>query len=138
MNVWLSVIAPLAGLSAAIVALVRWYVSDRRKSRAESEVAEATIRADIEKKDVDAQEARLLYVQKQMDMERTFHQQQIADRDAEIARQRSELERRDERITALLQQVEELQGQLTRVSESLTEVRAQLDELAHPRPEGTS
>lgn len=133
----LSVLGPLAGLSAAVVALVTWYFSDRRKSKAEIEVAEATVQSQIEKKDVDAQDARLLYVQRQVDMERSFHQQQIADRDAEIARQRAELERRDQRITALLTQVDALEKQLADVTRQMTRVRSQLDELAHPL-EGTT
>jgi hypothetical protein len=69
----LSVFAPVSALAAAIVGLVTWYISDRRKSAAETTVAEATVQSDIDKRDIDAREARLLYVEKQMDMERAFH-----------------------------------------------------------------
>jgi archaellum component FlaC len=133
----LSLFGPLAAVAGAAVALVIWFLGDRRKSKAETTVAEATVQSEIDKADLDARDARLLYVQRQVDLERSFHQQQIADRDAEIERQRTELGGRDARIAALLAQVEELQTQVERVTGLLNDVRSQLTELATATNEGT-
>lgn len=126
-------------LSAAIVGLgapglVAWFVRDRRKDRAATVVAEQTVESEVELKETGALEARLVYVQREMDLERGFHRQQIADRDGEIERQRAELARRDERIASLLDQVAHLEQQLADVTRQLTSVRTQLNELAEHAP----
>jgi hypothetical protein len=129
-----TLVGSLAGLAAALVGLVIWFLRDRRKSKAETEVAEATIRASVEKRDFDAHDARLVYVLRQVDAERAFHSQQVADRDAEIARQRSELDRRDELVAHLRAQIESLEERLTEAVEQMSHVREQLNQLANTPP----
>lgn len=114
---------PLIGFS------IVWWVRDRRKDRAAAEVAERTIPADVAVKEAGADEARLLYVQREMDLERAFHRSQLVDRDAEIDRQRSELHHRDQTIARLRDQVEELQRRLNDALRELNSVRDQLEEL---------
>jgi hypothetical protein len=126
-----TLIGSMVGLASALVGLLIWFLRDRRKSRAEAEVAEATIRASIEKRDSDAHDARLMYVLKQVDAERAFHTQQIADRDVEIARQRTELERRDELVAHLRAQIESLEQRLTEAVKQMSQVREQLNQLAN-------
>lgn len=126
---------PLAAGLTGLGGLISWAVKDRRKSNAESAVAERTVGSLVGLKDTDADTARQVYMQRQMDIERTFHLQQIADRDAEIERQRAELKSRDVRITSLLDQVASLERQLAEVTRQLTSVRTQLNELAEHHPE---
>jgi septal ring factor EnvC (AmiA/AmiB activator) len=128
-------VAPGLVLAGAVLGLIRWYVRDRRKSEAEAELIEHTLDSDADLHDTGARDARLVYVQRQVDMERAFHVQQIADRDAEILRQRTELAHRDQQITSLLRQVRELERQLGEMTRQLTSVRSQLVQLAvHDNP----
>jgi uncharacterized protein HemX len=127
-------------VSAILVALglpglLVYFVQDRRKNLAAAAVAERTVDSEVELKETGAEEARLVYVQREMDLERQFHREQLADRDKEIDRQRAELARRDDRIASLLQQVAHLEGQLAEVTRQLTSVRNQLNELAEHSPE---
>lgn len=109
--------------------LIAWFIRDRRKENAATTVAEQTVESEVEIKETGALEARLIYVQREMDLERGFHQQQLADRDAEIERQRAELVRRDERIARLLEQVGHLEGRLADMTREVTSMRDQLTEL---------
>jgi septal ring factor EnvC (AmiA/AmiB activator) len=129
-NALVAYVGPLMAGAGAVGALVRWYVVDRRKSQAEARLTEETTGAEVDVHDTGARDARLLYVQRQVDMERAFHVQQITDRDAEIARQRAELNRRDEVIATLLRDVDRLEGQLARVTRDLNNVRAQLNDIS--------
>jgi septal ring factor EnvC (AmiA/AmiB activator) len=107
-----------------------WWLRDRKKDRAAASVAEQTVPADVAVRETGAAEARLVYVQREMDAERHFHQQQLADRDAEIERQRKELSYRDRLIRELRDKVADLETQLEAVTQQLTSVRNQLNELA--------
>lgn len=125
----------------ALVALgipggIVWYVRDRRKSRAEAAVAERTVGAQVDQADTGAADARLAYVQRQMDLERDFHAHQVADRDAEIHRQRAELAHRDQVIAELREEVADLQRRLAELTVQLSSVHHRLGELAehHPGP----
>lgn len=112
---------------------VVWLVRDRRKSRAETAVVERTVEAQVEQADTGAAEARLAYVQKQMDLERGFHARQVADRDAEIERQRAELAHRDRVIEELREEIDDLQRRLSEAMTQLLAVRDRVTELAnHP------
>lgn len=128
----------IARITEALVALgipggIVWYFRDRPKSQAEADVAERTTESQVELADTGAAEARLAYVQRQMDMERNFHSQQVADRDAEIARQRGELEHRDQVIAELRSEIDDLQERLTEALDQLSSVRDRVAELAdHP------
>lgn len=118
--------------------LVLWWLRDRRRDRAAVAVAEQTIGADVTLKDTGALEARLVYVQRSFDLERSFHVHQVADRDAEIVRQRTELAHRDQVIEELQEQVGRLQAKLADATRQPPTVRDRLGELAHhsgaPRP----
>lgn len=130
-------VGPGLALVGALIGLITWYVRDRRKSLAEAELIEHTSNSDIDLHDTGARDARLIYVQRQVDMERAFHVQQIADRDAEIARQRAELAHRDERITSLLAQVDRLEAELAEMTRQMTSIRSQLNDMAtEHRPPG--
>jgi DNA repair exonuclease SbcCD ATPase subunit len=107
-----------------------WWVRDRRKDRAASDVAERTVGAEVAVKEAGADEARLVYVQRATDIERQFHRQAIQDRDDEIERQRAELHHRERIIDHLRIQVEELRQRLADTMRELDSVRDQLAELA--------
>jgi septal ring factor EnvC (AmiA/AmiB activator) len=107
-----------------------WWLRDRKKDRAAASVAEQTVPADVAVRETGAAEARLVYVQREMDAERQFHRSQLADRDAEIERQRKELSYRDRLIRELRDKVADLETQLEAVTQQLTSVRNQLNELA--------
>ena len=115
---------PLIGVVTA------WWVRDRRKDRAASDVAERTVESEVMVKEAGAEEARLVYVQRATDIERQFHRQAIQDRDDEIARQREELHHRERIIDHLRIQVEELRTRLADTMRELDSVRDQLEELA--------
>jgi uncharacterized coiled-coil protein SlyX len=142
MTGWLSYVGPIVAGVGLLGAGLRWYVVDRRKSEVETKLAEDTMQSDIDLRDTGARDARLLYVQRQVDMERSFHTQQIADRDAEIARQRAELAHRDDIIANLLHEVDRLEMQLAQMSREMSEVRSQLNDLStrthRPPPKGPS
>jgi len=108
-----------------------WYIRDRRKSRAESAIAERTVDATVDVQDTSAADARLAYVQRQMDLERNFHRQQLTDRDAEIVFQRVELSRRAEVIRDYRQEADTLQQRLCALTDQLSGVRDRLNELTH-------
>lgn len=108
-----------------------WYIRDRRKSRAESAIAERTVDATVDVQDTGAADARLAYVQRQMDLERNFHRQQLTDRDAEIVFQRVELSRRAEVIRDYRQEADTLQQRLYTLTDQLSGVRDRLNELTH-------
>lgn len=140
MNIWHIVWETGRTISAVVVALglpglVVYFVKDRRKNLATTAVLERTVEPEVDLKETGAAEARLVYVQKEMDLERAFHQRQISDRDAEIERQRAELERRDERIAHLLEQVGRLEQQMAAMAQEVTSVRAQLTQLRDHTPE---
>lgn len=106
-----------------------WWIRDRRKDRAAADVAERTVPAEVALKDVGADEARLVYVQREMDAERQFHRNQIADRDAEIARQRAELEHRDELIAQLRAEAEQLRDQLAHAGRQIASLLERIEQL---------
>lgn len=127
----------IARITEGLVALgipggVVWWVRDRRKSKAETAVAERTVEPQVEKADIGAAEARMAFLQQAMDRERAFRVEQIADRDAEIARQRAEIEFKD-------QVIEELRTELAELQRRLTATQRRLDQLdLHTHREGTT
>lgn len=115
--------------------LLAYFVQDRRKNRAASTVAERTVEPEVDLKETGAAEARLVYVQREMDLERQFHGRQIADRDAEIARQRAELDHRDALITELRAEAEQLRDQLAHAGSQIASLLERIEQLArHDRP----
>lgn len=134
MSVWHTVWEIGRNASAVIVStagpgLVVYFVKDRRRELAATTVAERTIEPDVEMKETGAAEARLVYVQREMDLERQFHQQQLTDRDAVIQRQRSEITYRDQVIEHRDQIIAELRGEIEELQRRLTAVRDRLTEL---------
>lgn len=134
MNVWHTVWETGRTVSAIIVALgvpglVMYFVKDRRREMAATTVAERTIEPDVELKETGAAEARLVYVQREMDLERQFHQQQLSDREVVIGRQRSEIAYRDQVIEHRDQIIAELRGEIEELQRRLTAVRDRLTEL---------
>lgn len=117
----------LVGLG--LPSLIAYFIKDRRRNRAASEVAERTVGPEVDLKETGAADARLVYVQREMDLERQFTRQQIADRDAEIARQRDELSLRDQLIAHRDQIIAELRSEIEELQTRLTAVRDRLSEL---------
>ncbi len=131
--------AVLVGLG--VPGLFAYFVQDRRKNRAASTVAERTVEPEIDLKETGAAEARLVYVQREMDLEREFHARQIASRDAEIDRQRTELKHRDTLISELRAEAEELRDQLAHAASQITSLLARIEQLGGPdipRPRGAT
>lgn len=128
--------AVLSHVTEGFVALgvpggLAWYIRDRRKSRAESAIAERTVDATVDVQDTSAADARLAYVQRQMDLERNFHRQQLTDRDAEIVFQRVELSRRAEVIRDYRAEADTLQQRVAALTDQLSGLRDRLNELTH-------
>lgn len=111
-------------------AAVVWVVRDRRKDRAASDIAEQTVPAEVDLKETGAAEARLVYIQREMDAERQFHHNQLADRDAEIARQRGELEHRDALIAELRAEAERLRDQLAHAGSQIASLLERIEQLS--------
>ncbi len=85
----------LLAVVASALGLGTWYVKDRRKSRAETVVAERTVRAQVATQDVGALQATVAYVQEAFRVER---------------------ESKDREITKLTHEVEELTGEVERLT----------------------
>lgn len=131
---WAAVVEVGRWLFPFALASTAWWIRDRRKDRAAADVAERTVPAEVALKDVGADEARLVYVQREMDAERQFHRQQLADRDTEIERQRAELTHRDALIARLRIEAEDLRDRLAEATRQLASVLARLDELTDHDP----
>lgn len=124
-----TVIEALFGCAAPVAGFVGWYLRDRRKSRAESEVAERTVDADVELKDVAVQETHLAYVERTFTLERESLLRQVSSLTAENAGLRADLATRDELVQHLRAKVAEMQDQLAHLSRQTVDLRAQLDAL---------
>lgn len=118
------------GAATAPGAGLWWYVRERRKSRAADEVAEQTVPAEIALRSITADDARLAYVDRAMEAERSSYRNAISERDREIDRQRAELAHRDELIATLRVEAENLRDRLAEATRQLSSVMARLDELA--------
>jgi len=121
-------------ISAIVVAaggpgLLLYFVQDRRKNRAASTVAERTVEPEVGLKETGAAEARLVYIQREMDAERQFHRNQIDDRDAEILRQRAELDHRDTLIAELRAEAVELRDQLAHAGSQIASLLERIEQL---------
>lgn len=92
------------GVPGAVV----WYVRDRRKDRAASEVAEQTVPAEVRIKDADALNAHITAVERAFEVERESKDRQIRDQ----ARQIKDLQ---DEVRQLKQRVAELTEALLRV-----------------------
>lgn len=104
----------------AALGLGSWYVKDRRKSRAETAVAERTVQAQVATHDVGALQATVAYVQEAFRVERESKDRQINDLSHEVQELTHEVEtlrRRTqddaERIAALRGEIQELREQVS-------------------------
>lgn len=113
-----------------------WWLRERRKDRAASEVAERTVGADVAVKDVGAAEARLVFAERAFDSERASYDRRIAELETENARLRTDVEHRDEVITRLRAQAAELEERLGQMTRQLTAMRKEMDELTADSKEG--
>lgn len=107
------------GVPGAVI----WYVRDRRKSRAESEVAERTVGADVRIRDVASLEAHITFVERAFGVERESKDRQITDLGLQVQQLRSVVHDRDEQIGMLRDEVAELKTQvslLTSLTQKLT------------------
>lgn len=92
----------------AIPAAVVWYVRDRRKSRAESEVAERTVPAKVRIEDATGLSAHIAAVEGAFMVERLSKDRHIAEQDKRIERLEATVSDRDEQIAVLRAEVAEL------------------------------
>jgi predicted RNase H-like nuclease (RuvC/YqgF family) len=96
-----AVTALISVAGAALLSVVVYFLKERRKNTAESEIAERTVEQTISKADTSALEAHMLAVEKAFKMERESYERQLIDM--------------GKRVTA--------------VSEELTSVKIERDEL---------
>lgn len=99
-----------------------WFVRDRRKTRAEADVAQGTADSEIAIKGVAALEAHLVLVERAFESERASKDRQLADQQAQISQLRADLDHKDAVIAELKSEIEELQQRLTSVRDRLTEL----------------
>jgi septal ring factor EnvC (AmiA/AmiB activator) len=101
------------GVPGAVI----WYVRDRRKSRAESEVAERTVGADVRIRDVASLEAHITFVERAFGVERTSKDRQISSLEQEVRQLSERVRDRDAQIAGLLDAVAELKQQVKALTE---------------------
>lgn len=113
--------------------LLLWFLRDRRRQRAADEVAERTVDADVEVKEIGADDARLLHLTKVWDTQKAGYEDALRQRDALIAWQREQMEARDQLIAArdqiigvLRQRLDEAESRLVDAARELTAARDQL------------
>jgi hypothetical protein len=104
------------GVPGAVI----WFIRDRRKSRAESEVAERTVGADVRIRDVASLEAHITFVERAFGVERESKDRQIGSLDEQVRQLRAVVHDRDEQIAGLRDEVAELKMQVS-LLKALTE-----------------
>lgn len=102
-------IAFALGVPGAVI----WYVRDRRKSRAESEVAERTVGADVRIRDVASLEAHITFVERAFGVERESKDRQIGNLETQVQQLTAKVHDRDEQIAVLRDEVGELKMQVS-------------------------
>jgi septal ring factor EnvC (AmiA/AmiB activator) len=106
-----------------------WWLRDRRKDRAASDVAEQTVADDVTVSNVGSAEARLVFAQRAFDAERLSYERRIAEGEAERAQLRTDVGHRDEVIARLRAQAEEMAQRLAEMTRQMRAMRAEIDEL---------
>lgn len=134
MSAWDAIWETGKTISAIVVAaggpsLLLYFVVDRRKNKAASTVAERTVEPEVGLKETGAAEARLVYIEREMNAERQFHRNQIDDRDAEILRQRAELDHRDTLIAELRAEAVQLRDQLAHAGSQIASLLERIEQL---------
>lgn len=120
----------VAAAITAAASLILWFVSRRRTDRATGELAERTVDAEVELKDIAAEDARLLSAAKAWEKRAEGLLSAIADRDQVIEWQRGELERRDDMLARREQVIATLRQRLDEVEGQLAACRRDLDALS--------
>ena len=110
----------LLAVVVAALGLGTWYVKDRRKSRAETAVAERTVRAQVATQDVGALQATVAYVQEAFRVERESKDREITKLNREVEELTGEVERLTrrtqddaERISSMRSEIQELREQVS-------------------------
>lgn len=130
-----SIIDALIGFAAPVGGVAGWYLRDRRKSRAEAEVAERTVGFDVELKDAAARDRRLSYVEHTFGLERESLNRQIVDLRAENTTLRTELTSREELVERLRAQASHMEQQLSILTQQTHHLQEQLETLTRPNPD---
>jgi hypothetical protein len=102
-----------------IPSLIWWFLRDRRKAGAESQVAEGTVKAKVRFEDAGSLQATMVYVEEAFRVERESKDRAIAGLKEEVGVLRQELAA--ERATNA-----DLRGQVDLLRETLAEVTTQL------------
>lgn len=101
-----------------------WFQRDRRKTLAETAVAERTVGVDVNAKEAGALGASVAFVQEAFRVERESKDRQIATLEDEVQELREKISDRDEKISALSREVAELKDAvslLKRMTEKFTQ-----------------
>lgn len=118
-----------AGFGSLMVAVVVYFLKERRKNEAESSVAERTVDASVVTADAGALEAHVLAIERAFGVERTSKDRQIKALENEVrdverrCTERTtyleqELARKDETIAALRQEIATLTAAVRRLEGS--------------------
>lgn len=103
-------------LTVVVLPLVIFYLRDRRKSRAESVIAERTIGSDVATKDLGAASATVAFVQEAFRIERESKDREIRTLTEKLAN----VERGDELKDAKIRALEDAEIEKDRVIHDLT------------------
>lgn len=99
------------------------YVKDRRKSKAEGQVASATVELQIDAKKLENAEARLTLTQRAWDAERRSFESRIKRLEDELREERQQSDLKDGKIRNLEARVSEIQTSLLSVTRELADLR---------------
>jgi chromosome segregation ATPase len=100
------------------------YVRDRRKSKADGSVAEATVELRVDAMQLENAEARLQLAQKTWDGERASLERRVKALENDLSNERLESAQKDGKILALEERVSQIQDQLVSVLRELADLRS--------------
>lgn len=117
------------------IGLGTWYVKDRRKSRAETAVAERTVRAQVATQDVGALQATVAYVQEAFRVERESKDRQINDLTHEVHELTGEVETLRRRAQDDAERIAALRGEIQELREQVSLLTALTHRLSNEKPD---
>jgi len=109
-------------LGPGVLAIVLWYLKDRRKDRAVSQVAEETVDDEIRLKAIGTDQALVAYMEMAFAAERASKDRVIADQDKKIEAQELEIEE-------LRSDVQQQRAMIRRLNQKCDNLAAELSRL---------
>lgn len=130
----------VGAVAALIPAVVLYFLKERRKAEAESDVAERTVESQVQKADVSAIEAHMIAVERAVTMERDSNARERESKDRQLAAMQAEVIRIESTCNARVQSLETavalkdgqilgLQDEVAHLTIRLQEVTAELQQL---------